>query len=77
MNSFLLYLPRFTGSLSKVESIFKIHLLTYRALSGLALEDLRDSLIPQGPSRTLQSQNADLLVIPKVSKMMVGGRALC
>lgn len=54
---------------------FKVLLLTYKALSGMAPSYLRDELTPYFPSRALRSQNAGLLVVPSVSKSTVGGRA--
>lgn len=36
---------------------------------------LRDVLVPYHPSRTLRSQNAGLLVAPRVCKSTVGARA--
>ena len=36
---------------------------------------LQDTLVSYQPSRALRSQNARRLVVPKVSKITVGGRA--
>lgn len=58
---------------SRIE--FKILLLTYKALNGLAPSYLKELIVPYYPSRTLRSQDAGLLVVPKVSKSSVGGRA--
>lgn len=54
---------------------FKILLLTYKALNGLAPNYIKDLLIPYCPSRQLRSQNAALLVKPRISKSTIGGRA--
>lgn len=54
---------------------FKILLLTFKALNGLAPPYLKDLLHPYTPARTLRSQNAGLLIVPRVGKCTVGGRA--
>ena len=54
---------------------FKILLLTYKALNGLAPSYLQELLTPYLPNRTLRSQDAGLLVIPRVNKSNTGGRA--
>jgi hypothetical protein len=54
---------------------FKILLLTYKAVNGMAPSYLKDLLVPYQPSRALRSQNSKLLVVPRVSKSTVGGRA--
>uniref|UniRef100_A0A3B3CXG6 Reverse transcriptase domain-containing protein n=1 Tax=Oryzias melastigma TaxID=30732 RepID=A0A3B3CXG6_ORYME len=53
---------------------FKILLLTYKALNGVAPSYIRDLIVPYQPVRTLRSQNAGLLVVPRISKSTVGGR---
>uniref|UniRef100_A0A3B3B7H9 Reverse transcriptase domain-containing protein n=1 Tax=Oryzias melastigma TaxID=30732 RepID=A0A3B3B7H9_ORYME len=53
---------------------FKILLLTYKALNGVAPSYIRDLIVPYQPIRTLRSQNAGLLVVPRISKSTVGGR---
>ena len=58
---------------SRIE--FKILLLTYKALNGQAPSYLKELLVPYYPTRTLRSQNAGLLVVPRVSKSRMGGRA--
>ncbi|XP_028454707.1 uncharacterized protein LOC114569086, partial [Perca flavescens] len=58
---------------SRIE--FKILLLTYKALNGLAPSYLEELLIPYCPTRALRSQNAELLVVPRVSKCRMGARA--
>ena len=58
---------------SRIE--FKILLLTYKALNGLAPPYLRELIIPYCPIRALRSQDADLLVVPRVSKSRMGARA--
>ncbi len=54
---------------------FKILLLTYKALNGLAPTYIKDLLIPYCPGRQLRSQNAALLDKPRISKSTIGGRA--
>ncbi|XP_078025737.1 uncharacterized protein LOC144463844 [Epinephelus lanceolatus] len=58
---------------SRIE--FKILLLTYKALNGQAPSYLRELIVPYYPTRTLCSENAGLLVVPKVSKSRSGARA--
>ncbi|XP_078025739.1 uncharacterized protein LOC144463847 [Epinephelus lanceolatus] len=58
---------------SRIE--FKILLLTYKALNGQAPSYLRELIVPYYPTRTLRSENAGLLVVPKVSKSRSGARA--
>ncbi|KAI3352067.1 hypothetical protein L3Q82_020882 [Scortum barcoo] len=54
---------------------FKILLLTYKALHGLAPSYLNELITPYQPTRVLRSQNAGLLVVPRVSRSSLGGRA--
>ncbi|XP_068609656.1 uncharacterized protein, partial [Brachionichthys hirsutus] len=54
---------------------YKILLLTFKALTGQAPPYLTEMIIPYCPTRTLRSQNAGLLVVPKISKSRQGGRA--
>lgn len=54
---------------------FKILLLTYKAINGLGPLYLQDDIVPYQPNRALRSQDAGLLVIPRVSKSTVGNRA--
>ncbi|XP_074521141.1 uncharacterized protein LOC141786455 [Halichoeres trimaculatus] len=58
---------------SRIE--FKILLLTYKALNGIGPSYLKDLIVPYNPSRSLRSQHAGLLVVPRVSKSSMGGRA--
>ncbi|XP_078799361.1 uncharacterized protein LOC144990211 [Oryzias latipes] len=58
---------------SRIE--FKILLLTYKSLHGMAPSYIKDLIVPYHPMRTLRSQNAGLLVVPRISKSTVGGRA--
>ena len=53
---------------------YKISLLTFKALHGLAPLYLNYSLLPYTPSRMLRSQGAGL-VIPRITKSTIGGRA--
>ena len=54
---------------------FKVLLITFKALNGLAPPYLKDLLHPYIPARTLRSQNAGLLIVPRVGKCTLGGRA--
>ena len=54
---------------------FKILLLTYKALHGQAPSYLKELIVPYHPARALRSQDAGLLVIPRVCKSRTGGRA--
>uniref|UniRef100_A0A8K9WYY7 Reverse transcriptase domain-containing protein n=1 Tax=Oncorhynchus mykiss TaxID=8022 RepID=A0A8K9WYY7_ONCMY len=54
---------------------FKVALLTYKALHGLAPTYLSDLVLPYIPTRTLRSQDAGLLIVPRISKQTAGGRA--
>ena len=54
---------------------FKVLLLTYKALNDLAPNYLKELVVPYCPPRPLRSQSAGLLVIPRISKTTVGGRA--
>ena len=54
---------------------YKILLLTFNAWYGLAPLYLNDLLLPYTPSRMLCSQGAGLLVIPRIAKSTIGGRA--
>ena len=51
---------------------FKVLLLTYKALHGLAPTFLSDLVLP---TRTLRSQDAGLLTVPRICKQTAGGRA--
>ncbi len=51
---------------------FKILLITYKALNGLAPQYLSELLLHYSPPRLLQSQN---LIIPRISKSTAGGRS--
>ncbi len=53
---------------------FKILLITYKALNGLASQYLSELLSHYSPSRPLSSQNSGDLIIPRISKSMAGGR---
>ena len=54
---------------------FKILLLTYKALNDQAPSYLKELIVPYCPARTLRSQNAGLLVTPRISRSRMGGRA--
>ena len=59
----------------KARADFKVLLLTYKALHGLAPTYLSDLVLPYIPTRTLWSQDAGLLIVPRISKQTAGGRA--
>ncbi|MCJ8744369.1 hypothetical protein PDJAM_G00117870, partial [Pangasius djambal] len=52
---------------------FKILLLTYKALNGLAPQYLSDMLVLYVPPRLLRSKDAGCLSVPRIAK--TGGRA--
>ncbi|KAL0153562.1 hypothetical protein M9458_051176 [Cirrhinus mrigala] len=54
---------------------FKILLITYKALNGLAPQYLSELLSHYSPSRPLRSQNSGNLIIPRISKSTAGGRS--
>ena len=58
---------------SRIE--FKDLLLTFNALNDQLLPYLKEFLVPYYPTRTLHSQNAGLLAVPRVSKSRIGDRA--
>lgn len=54
---------------------FKICLITYKAIKGMAPMYLQDTIQLYQPTRALRSQNAGLLVTPRVHKATLGRRA--
>ncbi len=54
---------------------FKILLITYKALNGLAPQYLSELLSHYSPSHPLRSQNSGHLIIPIISKSTAGGRS--
>ncbi len=54
---------------------YKLLLLTYKALNGLAPAYLTSLLSCYNPTRSLRSQNSGLLVVPRITKSTKGGRA--
>ncbi len=54
---------------------FKILLITYKALNGLAPQYLSELLSNYNPPRPLRSQNSGHLIIPRISKSTAGGRS--
>ncbi len=54
---------------------FKILLITYKALNGLAPQYLSELLSHYSPPRPLRSQNSGHLIIPRISKSTAGGRS--
>ncbi len=55
---------------------FKILLITYKALNGLALQYLSELLSYYSPPRPLHCQNSGHLIIPRILKSTAGGRSL-
>ena len=51
---------------------FKVLIVTFKALNELGPPYLKDLLHPYIPARTLRSQNARLLIVPRVGKCTVG-----
>ncbi len=54
---------------------FKILLITFNALNGLAPQYLNKLLSHYSPPRPLRSQNSGHLIIPRISKSTAGGRS--
>ncbi len=54
---------------------FKILLMTYKALDGLAPQYLSELFSHYSPPRPLRSQNSGHLIIPRISKSTAGGRS--
>ncbi|XP_064195336.1 uncharacterized protein LOC135256955 [Anguilla rostrata] len=54
---------------------FKVLLLTFKALHGRAPVYVSNLLLPYKPTRSLRSQDAGYLVVPRISKNLKGGRA--
>ncbi len=54
---------------------YKILLLAYKAINGLAPTYPTSLLSRYNPSRSLRSQNSGLLVVPRIAKSTKGGRA--
>ncbi|KAI5628111.1 hypothetical protein C0J50_8255, partial [Silurus asotus] len=54
---------------------YKLLLLTYKALNGLAPMYLSSLFTRYNLSRSLRSQNSGLLVVPKITKSTKGGRS--
>ncbi len=54
---------------------FKILLITYKALNGLAPQYMSELLSHYSPPRPMRSQNFGHLIIPRISKSTVGGRS--
>uniref|UniRef100_A0A8C4RJ50 Reverse transcriptase domain-containing protein n=1 Tax=Erpetoichthys calabaricus TaxID=27687 RepID=A0A8C4RJ50_ERPCA len=59
----------------KFRADFKILLLTYKSLNGRGPAYLSELIMTYKPERTLRSQDAGLLMIPRINKITVGGRA--
>ncbi len=54
---------------------FKILLITYKALNGLAPQYLSELLSHYSPPCPLRSQNSGHLIVPRISKSNPGGRS--
>ncbi len=54
---------------------FKIMLITYKALNGLAPQYLSELLSHYSPPRPQRSQNSGHLIIPRISKSTAGSRS--
>ncbi len=54
---------------------FKILLIIYKALNGLAPQYLSELLSHYSPPCPLRSQNSGHLIIPRISKSTAGGRS--
>ncbi len=54
---------------------FKILLITYKALNGLAPQYLSELVSHYSPPHPLQSQNSGHLIIPRISKSTAGSRS--
>ena len=59
----------------KARDDFKVLPLTYKALHGLAPTYLSDLVLLYIPTRMLRSQNAGLLIVPRISKQTAGSGA--
>ena len=59
----------------KFRIIFKILLLTYEALNNQAPSYIKELITPYYPYRSLRSQNKGSLVVPRICKSRMGGRA--
>ncbi|XP_078139509.1 uncharacterized protein LOC144539314 [Centroberyx gerrardi] len=59
----------------QARSDFKVLLLAYKSLHGLAPSYLSDLIIPYIPSRALRSQDAGYLIVPRIKKKSAGSRA--
>uniref|UniRef100_A0AAY4DRN7 Reverse transcriptase domain-containing protein n=1 Tax=Denticeps clupeoides TaxID=299321 RepID=A0AAY4DRN7_9TELE len=54
---------------------YKILLLTYKALNGLAPQYMSELLVPYEPPRPLRSMGAGSILVPKVQKVTAGSRS--
>jgi hypothetical protein len=57
----------------KARDDFKVLLLTYKALHGLAPTYLSDLVLPYIPTSMLRSQDTGLFIVPRISKQTAGG----
>ena len=54
---------------------YKVNMLTFKSLRGLAPTYLQELFVPYTPTRLLRSQGQGLLTIPRFKRQTVGGRA--
>jgi hypothetical protein len=59
----------------KARADFKVLLLIYKAVHGLAPTYLSNLVLPYIPTHTLRSQDAGFLIVPRISKQTAGGTA--
>ena len=59
----------------KARADFKVLLLTYKALHGLAPTYRSDLVLLYIPTHMLWSQDPGVLIVPRISKQTAGGRA--
>ncbi|TWW74481.1 Transposon TX1 uncharacterized 149 kDa protein ORF 2 [Takifugu flavidus] len=67
-------LPSSSGLIEGIQRAI-VDFLYRQVLRGLAPSYLEELVIPYQPNRPLRSQNAGLLVVPRVSRSRMGGRA--
>ena len=73
--SVLCQLIIYVFSFKNYRIVFKILLITYKALNNLAPAYIRDLLTPYVPARQLRSSSKNLLVIPRFNLKTYGARS--
>ena len=58
-----------------LRSDYRVLLMTYKTVHGLAPSYMSDLITPSIPTQTLRSQNSGLLMAPRVKKKSAGCRA--